>query len=101
MVAQRFPGKNSSYKGALPNVLMRQAIERGAYGNRIDDEARLFYTAITRAERLLYLSGSAVQPGLKRAKKPSIFMASLNHSDMREDIELDSLADKTLEYVFT
>ncbi len=94
VVAQRFPGKNSSYKGALPNVLMRQAIERGAYGNRIDDEVRLFYTAITRAERLLYLSGSAVQPGLKRAKKPSIFMASLNHSDMREDIELDSLADK-------
>lgn len=94
LVAQRFPGKNSSYKGALPNVLMEQAIARGAYGNRIDDEARLFYTAITRAERLLYLSGSEVQPRLKRAKKPSIFMANLNHPDMREDIEMDSLADK-------
>lgn len=94
LVAQRFPGRSSSYSGALPRALMNQAINRGAYGNRIDDEARLFYTAITRAERLLYMSGSAAHPGLARAKKQSSFIANLTHPDMREDMELDSLAEK-------
>ena len=41
---------------------MKNAIDRGAYGNRQEDEARLFYTAITRAERLLYLTGSENHP---------------------------------------
>lgn len=94
LVTQRFPGRSSSYSGALPQALMNQAINRGAYGNRIDDEARLFYTAITRAERLLYMSGSATHPGLARAKKQSTFIVNLTHPDMREDIELDSLAEK-------
>lgn len=94
LVTQRFPGKNSSYSGALPQALMSQAKSRGAYGNRIDDEARLFYTAITRAERLLYLSGSSNQPGLKRPKKPSVFIVNLNHPDMIEETELNDLATK-------
>lgn len=94
LVAQRFPGNNSSYSGALPHEVMSQAIARGAYGNRVDDEARLFYTAITRAERLLYLSGSSIQPGLKRAKKQSVFIANLTHPDMCESTELNELAVK-------
>lgn len=51
---------------------MTNAIDRGAYGNRAEDEARLFYTAITRAERLLYLTGSEIHPGLKTKKKHSV-----------------------------
>lgn len=94
LVAQRFPGRNSSYSGALPQQLMAQAVNRGAYGNRIDDEARLFYTAITRAERILYLSGSSIHPGLKRAKRQSSFIANLTHDNMREDIILDNLGEK-------
>lgn len=94
LVAQRFPGRNSSYSGALPQNLMIQAMNRGAYGNRVDDEARLFYTAITRAERLLYLSGSSIQPGLKNAKKRSTFIVNLTHSQLREDTVLDDLAEK-------
>ena len=78
----------------MPAIVSYWAINRGAYGNRIDDEARLFYTAITRAERLLYMSGSAAHPGLARAKKQSSFIANLTHPDMREDMELDSLAEK-------
>lgn len=64
LVNQRFPGKGQ-YSGILPKELMGNAIDRGAYGNRLEDEARLFYTAITRAERLLYLTGSEIHPGLK------------------------------------
>lgn len=95
LVAQRFPGRNSSYSGVLPQNLMLQAMNRGAYGTRLDDEARLFYTAITRAERLLYLSGSSIQPGLKNAKRRSAFIVNLTHSQMREDDKvLDELAEK-------
>lgn len=94
LVNQRFPGKRGQYNGILPEELMTNAIDRGAYGNRAEDEARLFYTAITRAERLLYLTGSEIHPGLKTKKKQSVFTADLKHSDMRYDTSLDILADK-------
>lgn len=96
LVSRRFPGDTSSYDGIVPASLMNDAICRGAYGNRIEDEARLFYTAITRAERVLYLSGSACHPGLKRRKTPSRFTVNLTHKDMREDFEFDQLCEKWL-----
>lgn len=94
LVNQRFPGKKSEYRGLIPRELMTNAISRGAYGNRLEDEARLFYTAITRAERLLYLSGSAYHPGLKNRKKCSEFIVTLTDSTMRTDKEMDELAEK-------
>lgn len=94
LVNQRFPGKKGKYSGVLPEKLMKNAIDRGAYGNRQEDEARLFYTAITRAERLLYLTGSENHPELKTKKKPSVFTAELTHSDMREDKSMDDLDAK-------
>lgn len=93
LVNQRFPGRKSTYSGALPRPLMSDAINRGAYGNRLEDEARLFYTAITRAERVLYLSGSAMHPGLIRAKKPSVFVSTLSHPQMSADTTHNELAD--------
>lgn len=94
LVAQRFPGKKSKYDGILPDDLMNAAILRGAYGNRLEDEARLFYTAITRAERVLYLTGSENHPGLKTRKKKSIFTDALTHRCMRTDTLLDELGEK-------
>lgn len=94
LVTLRFPGKKSQYSGILPTALMRSAISRGAYGNRTEDEARLFYTAITRAERVLYLTGSKIHPGLKTEKKKSVFTSELTHPNMRNDLLLDQLADK-------
>lgn len=96
LVSRRFPGDVSTYNGILPLDLMRGAISRGAYGNRNQDEARLFYTAITRAERALYLTGSASHPGLKKSKTPSRFTANLIHADMRDDFTFDLLDDKML-----
>lgn len=94
LVNQRFPGRREEYHGLVPRELMVNAINRGAYGNRIEDEARLFYTAITRAERLLYLSGSTYHPGLKNRKKRSEFIVNLTDPSMRTDIVLDDLAEK-------
>lgn len=94
LVNQRFPGRKSEYRGLIPRELMTNAISRGAYGNRLEDEARLFYTAITRAERLLYLSGSEYQPGLRNRKKCSEFIVNLTDPTMRTDKRMDELAEK-------
>lgn len=94
LVNQRFPGRRDEYRGLVPRELMMNAIARGAYGNRVEDEARLFYTAITRAERLLYLSGSTYHPGLKNRKKRSEFIVNLTDPTMRTDATLDDIADK-------
>lgn len=94
LVNQRFPGRRDEYRGLVPRELMMNAIARGAYGNRIEDEARLFYTAITRAERLLYMSGSTYHPGLKNRKRRSEFIVNLTDPTMRTDAAIDDLADK-------
>jgi len=94
LVNRRFPGDSSHYNGILPQPMMLQAINRGAYGSSTEDEARLFYTAITRAERLLYLSGSSHHPDLKTTKKRSAFIANLTHPKMRDDKTLDDLSEK-------
>ncbi len=94
LIASRFPHRNETYGGKLPHELMLAAIDRGAYGTRLEDEARLFYTAVTRAERVLYLSGSTHHSDLKRPCKRSAFIAEFTHPKLREDKTLDDLAEK-------
>lgn len=94
LIASRFPHRNEIYSGKLPHELMLAAIDRGAYGTRLEDEARLFYTAVTRAERVLYLSGSTHHPDLKRPCKRSSFIAEFTHPKLREDKTFDDLAEK-------
>ena len=76
---QRFPGRSSSYSGWLPVQMLDGAIKapRRAYGNDREQEARLFYTALTRAERFLYVTHAALLPGGKRPRKESPFSARL------------------------
>nr|HBI44212.1 ATP-dependent helicase [Planctomycetales bacterium] len=71
--AQRFPGRRGSYEGWLPAAVIQAAIGRGAYQKTREEEARLFYTAVTRAERYLYVTGSASLPGGKSVRKQSPF----------------------------
>lgn len=94
LIASRFPHKKATYNGKLPHELMADAINRGAYGTRLEDEARLFYTAITRAERVLYLTGSTHHKDLKRACKRSAFIADYTSPKLREDKTFDDLAEK-------
>jgi DNA helicase-2/ATP-dependent DNA helicase PcrA len=84
-VNQRFPGNASSYQGWLPKEIIDDIAARGVYVNDIYGEARLFYTAITRAERFLYVTGSQNHPGLITAKKPSRFKLRLNHAQITTD----------------
>jgi DNA helicase-2/ATP-dependent DNA helicase PcrA len=88
VVQQRFPGKRMNYNGWLPLSLIQNALSRGLYQTDIYGEARLFYTALTRAERFLYITGSANQPGLQRPKQPSPFklrIQNINHGEVTSD----------------
>src|SRR6266568_1970474 len=81
----RFPGKKEAYDGWLPQPLMRAAIARGAYVSTTAGEARLFYTAVTRAERYLHVTGAARLPGGKKARKRSRFALGLVHPEIADN----------------
>jgi len=83
--AQRFPGRREGYRGWLPDPVMRRALNRGAYQRNDAEEARLFYTAITRAERYLYVTGAANLPGGRKIRRPSRFANRLAHDEISSD----------------
>ena len=80
--ANRFPGNRRRYDGRLPQHLIQGAVTRGAYQRTRDEEARLFYTALTRAERFLYVSGAADLPGTTKQWRQSPFALRLTHAEM-------------------
>ena len=76
---QRFPGRADTYSGWLPREMLGDAINspRRAYSNDREQEARLFYTALTRAVRFLYVTHAANLPGGRRPRRESPFSARL------------------------
>lgn len=89
IVQQRFPGRRSNYSGWLPNNVISDALARGLYQSNNAGEARLFYTALTRAERFLYITGSSIHAGLLRPKNPSPFKLRIQNLNL-ESIITDS-----------
>lgn len=79
---RRFPKRRESYRGWLPVGLLGGVLTRGAYGTTVDGEARLFYTALTRAERYLYVTGAKMLPGGRRAASRSSFATQLQHEEL-------------------
>ena len=75
--AHRFPRRRSNYSGWLPEGVMTPAINRGAYQSTPNEEIRLFYTASTRAERYLYVSGAQELPLARRAARQSRYALEL------------------------
>lgn len=81
----RFPGPNRRYQGWLPSTVIQSALDRGAYRGNPEEEARLFYTAMTRAERYLHVTGSISLPnGVKRWRQ-SPFALRLSHPEISDD----------------
>ena len=84
--ARRFPKKRSNYSGWLPAGVMTAAINRGAYQSTPDEESRLFYTAITRAERYLHVSGAENLPAAKSTGRQSPYALQLvSHQAVTQD----------------
>ena len=84
--ARRFPGRKRGYEGWLPSPVVLQAINRGAYQSTPDGEIRLFYTAATRAERYLYISGAEWLPQAKSAGRLSPYALDIAaHPEASQD----------------
>jgi DNA helicase-2/ATP-dependent DNA helicase PcrA len=81
----RFPGDRRNYLGWLPGNIIGPALSRNAYQSMPPEEIRLFYTAMTRAERFLYISGSQSLPGGKRMRAQSRFALRLQHPELSAD----------------
>ena len=75
----RFPGARRGYSGWLPDVVIQPALARGAYQSTTEEQARLFYTALTRSEKYLYVTGSEQLPGGRKPRKRSSFSLQLNN----------------------
>jgi len=91
----RFPGNANSYSGWLPRDLLADALARGAYGNDRAQEARLFYTALTRAERYLFVSGAERLPSGRKRWKPSPFTQRLIHDELTTELNGLALSEAT------
>lgn len=83
--AQRFPRNRRRYDGWLPASVIDQALDRGAYQSTRAEEARLFYTALTRGERFLYVTGAERLPGGRKSWRVSPFAARLAHAEISND----------------
>jgi DNA helicase-2/ATP-dependent DNA helicase PcrA len=77
----RVPGRRRTYDGWLPADLMAPALQRGCYQSTANDQARVFYTALTRAERFLYLSASASLPGGSKVWRMTSYAGRLQHAE--------------------
>ncbi|GGA19292.1 ATP-dependent helicase [Dyella nitratireducens] len=85
VVPGRFPGNQRRFDCALPQDLLAAAIARGAYASDRSAEARLFYTALTRAERFLHVTGAALLPNGRRTNRQSPFAAALQDEELCSD----------------
>jgi DNA helicase-2/ATP-dependent DNA helicase PcrA len=84
LIADRFPGRERRERIAIPDAILKE--ELPARENALQEERRLFYVAMTRARRFLYLTW-ARDYGLKRLKKVSPFVL--------EALDLPRLPDET------
>jgi len=85
----RIPGINRRYNGWFPQGLLRNALNRGAYINTRESDIRVFYTAITRAERYLYVTGSERLPGGIQRRRHSVFEQALQHPEIILDQRIE------------
>ena len=73
LVSGRFPSQTRSRTWFIPEELF----DKERYEGSIEDERRLFYVAMTRSQKYLFITGSRKIRGLKRDKSPSQFFQEL------------------------
>ncbi|MDD4332491.1 MAG: ATP-dependent DNA helicase [Patescibacteria group bacterium] len=73
LVDKRFPTINRTERISVPDELVKEKLPEGK-DVHLEEERRLFYVALTRAKKYLFLS-SARDCGGAQEKKPSIFVA--------------------------
>lgn len=99
LVEDRFPGREQRERIPVPDGLLKESLPEK--GNYVQEERRLFYVAMTRARRELYLTW-ARDFGLKRPKKVSPFvLEALDVPKMPEDVLKASVLEEIRRYALT
>ncbi|MBI3952757.1 MAG: ATP-dependent helicase [Candidatus Doudnabacteria bacterium] len=75
MVDQRFPSRDRKEQIEIPQTLVKEILPEGDV--HLMEERRLFYVAMTRAKKNLFLTWSDDYGGVS-AKKPSRFLVEIN-----------------------
>ncbi|MEI7641133.1 MAG: ATP-dependent DNA helicase [bacterium] len=74
LVQDKFPSRSKAFAFPLPEGIMKDLVDEKAYMQ--EEERRLFYVAMTRAQELLYLTAAFKYEG-KSTRKISIFLREL------------------------
>jgi len=97
LVDKKFPSIDRKEKISIPDDLIKEKIS-DREEIHIEEERRLFYVAMTRAKKKLFLSG-AYDHGLVREKKPSVFFEELGFDfskEKKEDKKINTQLEKDL-----
>lgn len=93
MVEQRFPSQRRADPITIPDELVKDNPEGDPKDHHLEEERRLFYVAITRAKRGLFLL-SAEDYGGTRKRKPSRFLLELELTAKKTDGGADAFEEK-------
>ncbi len=91
LVDQRFPTRVRGESIPLPDGLVNERLPEG--DAHIEEERRLFYVAMTRAKKSLFLTGAESYGGTRK-KKPSVFLSEAGVASAMK--EVNSQAEKML-----
>ena len=81
LVGQRFPSMNRSEQIPIPDALVKEVLPLGDF--HLQEERRLFYVGMTRAQKQLFLTAANYYGEGKRAKKLSPFIFEALGDDIK------------------
>jgi DNA helicase-2/ATP-dependent DNA helicase PcrA len=98
LVAGRFPTYERREAIPIPNELIKEQLPEGDF--HLQEERRLFYVALTRAQERLFLSGSEIYGDGKRKRKISPFVMETLGPEILEQRQARKLAEKAQLSIF-
>ena len=99
LIEDRFPGRERRERIPVPDGVLKESLP--GRENYLQEERRLFYVAMTRARRALYLTW-ARDYGVKRPKKASPFvLEALDIPKMPEDVLRASVLEEIRRYALS
>lgn len=93
LVHRTFPSDNRRNQIRLPEELKKDTFLKEK--KHIEEERRLFYVAMTRAKKGLFLTSAENYKGLKRKKKISVFLKELGYQgEEKIQLQIDEIKAK-------